>query len=189
LIFDGIERERLEHKCSGVFDNAVAHPHPLVAGLGDRVLVPHSRLNDVPTAMLDAHGYTTLLQARDTSWTVAVKRRSRCLFVLCQGHLEYGTDTLLREYRRDVRRFLGDESLAYPRVPVDYVDLESAEVLGAFRAGVFDGSESRGELAFPYRQIASRLVNSWSRPAEHFYANWLGHVAEQAHDARERVTS
>ncbi len=97
LIFDGIERQPLPEKCSGVFENDVRHPHPLLHGLGDRAVVPQSRLNDVPTARLHASGYTTLLRSGEAGWTVAVKRRGRCLFVLCQGHLEYGTETLLRE--------------------------------------------------------------------------------------------
>ena len=94
-IFDGIERQRLPNKCSGIFDNSVVHPHPLLAGLPRHVPVPHSRLNDVPTALVEASGYSTLLRGADAGWTVAGERRGNCLFVLCQGHLEYGTDTLL----------------------------------------------------------------------------------------------
>jgi homoserine O-succinyltransferase/O-acetyltransferase len=193
FIFDGIERVRLAHKCSGVFANDVAPAHPLVAGLGHRILVPHSRQNDVPAALLDAHGYTTLIVDGDEAgWSVAVKQSRRCLFVLCQGHLEYGTDTLLREYRRDVRRFLAGERSTYPRVPVNYLDpadAARAAALGdSIDAASITGSEARVERGLDYEAMSARLVNTWRPAAERFYANWLRSVAEQA-QTRERVGS
>ena len=42
------------------------------------------------------------------------------LFVFFQGHPEYETDTLAREYRRDVGRFLRGEREHYPAAPEGY---------------------------------------------------------------------
>jgi homoserine O-succinyltransferase len=185
LIFDGIEREPLPQKCSGVFNNEVRHPHPLVKGLGGRAAVPHSRLNDVPAERLRATGYTTLLQSCDAGWTIAAKRRGRSLFVLCQGHLEYGADTLLREYRRDVRRFLGGERPTYPQLPVGYIDADGAERLATFRADTAEGT-LRTEGAFPYAQIAAGLEKRWEQTARTFSRNWVRYVAREARHARTR---
>ena len=44
--------------------------------------------------------------ASGAGWSVAARQQGDGLFVLCQGHPEYGTLSLLREYRRDVRRYL-----------------------------------------------------------------------------------
>lgn len=190
LIFDGIERQPLPQKCSGVFDCEVLHPHPLLAGLGDRASVPHSRLNDVPAAQLHAAGYTMLLESGDAGWAVAAKQRGRCLFVLCQGHLEYGTETLLREYRRDVRRFLAGRRSTYPQLPSGYVDAIGAERLAGFRAAV-EGPAPQTAEAFPFAQIAAGLENGWEQTAGRFSGNWLQYVADRVRQARahERVRS
>lgn len=183
LIFDGIERQRLPEKCSGVFANEVLHPHPLVTGLGARAAVPHSRLNDVPTAQLHATGYTVLLESGDAGWAVAAKRRGRCLFVLCQGHLEYGTDTLLREYRRDVRRFLTGQRSTYPQLPHGYVDAVGAERLAALQSAI-EGRAPQTADAFPYSEIAARLDNVWEQTAARFSGNWLRYVLDRVRQAR-----
>ena len=41
LLFDGIDRETLPAKCSGVFLQEVFQGHPLTDGLGPRVHMPH----------------------------------------------------------------------------------------------------------------------------------------------------
>jgi homoserine O-succinyltransferase len=182
LLFDGLSRVPLPAKCSGVFDNAVVQPHPLVEGLTGRVPVPHSRLNDVPREHLAAAGYAMLLESPEASWTVAVKRRGGCQFVLVQGHPEYGTTTLLREYRRDVRRFLEGERAAYPPIPSGYVDDDSIRVLCDFRAAAIAASATgRRVPEFPYDAAARAVVNTWQGPAERFYGNWLRGLAGSAH--------
>ena len=86
LLFDGIERETLPSKCSGVFVQEVRPGHVLTAGLGQSVSMPHSRLNDLPSALLAKGGYTNLIESPEMDWTVAVKDRGSCTFVLVQGH-------------------------------------------------------------------------------------------------------
>ena len=107
LLFDGIERVPRPIKCSGVFDGVVEDSFdPLATGLPALVPVPHSRLNDVPeSALLDA-GYRIVVGSGSShvGWSVAAREHGGSLLVLCQGHPEYGTLSLLREYRRDVRR-------------------------------------------------------------------------------------
>src|SRR5208282_4568458 len=109
LLFDGIERHTLPVKCSGVFVQAIRKRHPLTEGLGALVHIPHSRLNDLPSGLLQDDGYTNLIESPEMNWTVAVKDRGSCTFVLIQGHPEYSTSSLLREYRRDLQRFLRGE--------------------------------------------------------------------------------
>ena len=64
---------------------------------------------------------------------MAAREQGDALFVLCQGHPEYGTLSLLREYRRDVRRSLfGRGAVPYPRLPDGYLGEEAVETLMKF---------------------------------------------------------
>ena len=66
LLFDGIEREPLAEKCSGVFSHEVVTSHALVEGMAGPIFVPHSRLNDVPYRSLSEHGYTSFLSSHES---------------------------------------------------------------------------------------------------------------------------
>jgi len=98
------------------------------------------------------------------------------LFVLCQGHPEYGTLSLLREYRRDVRRFLfGRGSVPYPRLPEGYVAPEAVERLTDFAARArMRGADPR-ELwpSFPYDDVVPTVENTWAAASATLYANWI----------------
>ena len=136
LLFDGIQRVPRAAKCSGVFSGVVENPlDPLAFGLPETVPFPHSRVNDVPEeALLDA-GYRIVIGsgASGAGWAVATRRRGDGLFVLCQGHPEYGTLSLLREYRRDVRRYLfGRGAVPYPRLPEGYLCPDAVALLQRF---------------------------------------------------------
>ena len=67
--------------------------------------VPHSRYNDIPASTLNAR-YRLLVASPLSGWSVATRQSEGRMLVLLQGHPEYGRLTLLKEYRRDVRRFL-----------------------------------------------------------------------------------
>jgi len=180
LLFDGIERRTLAEKCSGVFVHEIRIDHPLTEGLGGHVAIPHSRLNDLPSALLQANGYSNLIESPEMTWTLAVKERGSCSFLLVQGHPEYSTTSLLREYRRDLLRFLRGERAAMPRIPVGYVEGESLRLLECFEALVIE-DPSRPELMtdFPFESVSERLVNSWQRPGSMLYANWLKLIAHR----------
>lgn len=179
LLFDGIERVPRARKCSGVFRGTVADPHdPLAAGLPSEVRIPHSRLNEVPeTALLDA-GYRIVVGGGSSSagWAVAARECGNALFVLCQGHPEYGTLSLLREYRRDVRRSLfGRGAVPYPRLPEGYLSPEAATMLERFAARAHSRNRDPRELwrEFPYEQVAEGVENSWVGSSATLYANWI----------------
>jgi homoserine O-succinyltransferase/O-acetyltransferase len=179
LLFDGIERVPREVKCSGVFDGVVNHGHPLATGLGTRVQLPHSRLNDVPEAEIVRAGYQIVVGSgrSKVGWAVATCQRGDGLFVLCQGHPEYGTDSLLREYRRDVRRCLfSDGALPYPRLPEGYLSAEAAATFERFaeRAAWHHGDPQELWDSFPYDEVAPSVQNSWDLTAATLYRNWMG---------------
>lgn len=180
LLFDGIERVPRAVKCTGVFAGALEEPDdPLAEALPELVPVPHSRVNDVPEAALTDAGYRIVIGSGDTGagWSVATRGHGGSLFVLCQGHPEYSTESLLREYRRDVRRSLfGRGAVAYPTIPDGYLGPEQTATLDAFAAQAAAGGADPRELweRFPYGEVVAQVQNTWSGPAGLFYANWLG---------------
>lgn len=179
LFFDGLERRRLPGKCSGVFSGQVADPEdPLAAGLPEQAMTPHSRLNEVPVgALLDA-GYRIVVGGAESAagWSVATREIGSAQFVLCQGHPEYGTLSLLREYRRDVRRYLHSRgTLAYPQIPEGYLSAADVRTLTDFAATATSAKNDPQQLwaAFPYREVAETVQNTWLSGSMTLYANWL----------------
>jgi homoserine O-succinyltransferase len=99
---DGIPRRKLMQKLSGVYESEIVLVHEMTEGL-TRISVPHSRYNSLAECDLDAKGYLTLARSPEAGADVFVKE-SRILEVFWQGHPEYNSDTLAREYRRDIPR-------------------------------------------------------------------------------------
>ena len=193
LLFDGIERTPRTTKCSGVFEGTVEDPlDALAAGLPETVCIPHSRVNDVPeTALVDA-GYRIVIGTGSSGagWSVAAREHRDGLFVLCQGHPEYGTLSLLREYRRDVRRSLfGRGAVPYPRLPDGYLGEEAVETMMKFerRAHATDMDPRELWPTFPFDEVAATVENNWAPVSAALYANWLqlarAAVPAGAHDA------
>jgi homoserine O-succinyltransferase/O-acetyltransferase len=179
LLFDGIERVPRPVKCSGVFEGTVEDRFdPLASGLPDVVHIPHSRVNDVPEAALIDAGYRIVVGTGRSraGWSVAAREQGDGLFVLCQGHPEYGTLSLLREYRRDVRRYLfGRGAVPYPRLPDGYLGDKAVETLTEFKRRASATGMDPRELwpTFPFDEVAASVENSWASVSATLYANWL----------------
>ena len=108
-----IVRRRQPIKLHGVFEAEVIASHELVEGLGARASIPHSRYNGLDEGELAAKRYVTLTRSREGGVDMFVLEEEN-LSVFLQGHPEYDADTLAREYRRDVQRFMSSELSAPP---------------------------------------------------------------------------
>jgi homoserine O-succinyltransferase len=180
LYADGIVRERLDGKLSGVFDCEAAGAHPLLAGMAPRLRVPHSRLNDLPEARLLENGYRMLTRSAAAGVDAFVKEQDGgSLFAYFQGHPEYDTDSLLREYRRDVGRFLRSEAGNYPEAPRNYFSSAAMFLADDFRARAT--GERHGDLVgdFPVRPLAATIENTWHAGAVGVYRNWIKYLKDQ----------
>lgn len=171
-VFHALPRTPLPHKCSGVFRQLVSDHDPLGRALGDAAF-PHSRHNEVPTAQVAKQGYRIVAEGPTSGWTVAAKQRGRCLFVLLQGHPEYAPTTLLREYRRDVRRFLAGERSTYPELPAAYLDQKGQQLLEVYR---WDRARD-SSVEFPFEAASDHIQGDWAVPAAQLAANWLDEVS------------
>ena len=173
---DGIERRPLGDKQFGVFDFAKANDHALTGRTGQTVRFPHSRWNEVQAGALTSCGYTVLTQSDEAGVDCFVKMKKKSLFVHFQGHPEYGERTLLKEYRRDIRRFLRGERETYPAMPRGYFSEEGTRQLCAFReAALADPNEER-MVVFPENAVVNALQNRLRSSAGCIYGNWLRYV-------------
>jgi homoserine O-succinyltransferase len=182
---DGIDRCPLSDKQFGVFDFTKTANHQLTAGIGGRIRFPHSRWNEVQTDALTECGYLVLTQSTEGGVDSFVKKKKRSLFVHFQGHPEYGAQTLLKEYRRDVKRFLRTERETYPSMPKGYFDAAATRLLTSFRNDV--QSDRREELmeGFPEAALVGTLQKTWHSSATTIYRNWLRYVISKKADLSE----
>jgi homoserine O-succinyltransferase len=117
-----------------------------------------------------------------------VKQKRASLFVHFQGHPEYNGQTLLKEYRRDVRRFLKGERTTYPSMPHGYFNPEATKLMADFRERA--SGDMRDEImeSFPNCAAIDTIQNTWQPSAVRVYQNWLHYLAAQKSD-RSTVAS
>ena len=98
----GIQKKLLDKKLFGVFRHTVEDPnYILFRGFDDKFWVPHSRNTTVDRADIEAVPGLKVLSASPEAGVYAVKSpESKQVFLM--GHAEYDSDTLNKEYRRDV---------------------------------------------------------------------------------------
>ena len=146
------KRENQPNKKWGVFDHQVVDiSHPLVVDINTRFSVPHSRWNNVYPHQFDTAGLRILVRGDDGCVHLATSADGfRTVFF--QGHPEYDTVSLLKEYKREVNRYIEGEIDVYPPLPDNYLgDFESA-VLREYGSRVkLTRQLQKGVPAFPRR--------------------------------------
>jgi len=175
LKLDGIARRPLNNKLSGVFEHRTSRSHLLTRGVAARHEMPHSRWNDLARVDLERAGYWTLTDSAEAGVNLFIKQAGS-LFLFWQGHPEYDEQSLLKEYRRDVSRFLRGERPGYPAAPNGYFDAESTRRLDEFRERAMADPGTTDISQFPADSAAKRLRNAWQLPAVQTYSNWLQYL-------------
>jgi homoserine O-succinyltransferase/O-acetyltransferase len=188
LYADGIERQPRKEKLFGVFDCDLIRAHALTAGMPSRLFVPHSRHNDLPAAALIANGYRVLTQSAATGADMFVGReRGTSLFLFFQGHPEYDADSLAREFRRDLGRFLRGERDTFPQRPLGYFDEEADALIEAFCARARSERVEKLIRQFPLKAIEGGLRNTWQASAIGVYRNWVTYLQERKAERRVSI--
>jgi homoserine O-succinyltransferase/O-acetyltransferase len=186
LHLDGIERRRLDAKCSGVYDCSKVIDNWLTKDVPSPLKISHSRLNEVRACDLADRGYQLLTESRDAGVDIFTKQL-RSQFVFFQGHPEYDALSLEREYLRDISRFLTGERDTYPAVPAGYFDTETEQRLASFerRACVERRPALSAEL--PDRTLRQDIAAGSAAAA--IFRNWLGFLSGGARAAMPRSTA
>jgi homoserine O-succinyltransferase len=176
---DGISRHRLPDKQFGVFESGKMSDHALMDHTPACVRFPHSRWNEVRENELTSAGYVVLAKSDDAGVDTFVKKKGKSLFVHFQGHPEYDANTLFKEYRRDVKRFLNRERETYPSMPQGYFDRSAARLLGEFQMSAMADRREDVMASFPGDAIVGGLRNGWHSTAACVYRNWLQYLGSR----------
>ncbi len=79
----------------------------------------------------------------------------------------------MREYRRDIRRFLKGEMERYPAMPLGYFGEDTAAHFGWFREQALKHRSEETLKALWAAKEEPHLSNIWRPTAARLYANWL----------------
>jgi homoserine O-succinyltransferase len=174
LHLDGIERDRLDAKCSGIYDCVKSSDDPLTRGLKPSIKVPHSRLNAVQKRDLVARGYQVLTESREAGVDIFAKQLpSRFLFL--QGHPEYEPLSLQREYLRDITRYLSRQRDDFPDAPAGYFDRTTEDKLDIYRKRAI--AERTIPLSVELPKLTLRPDLAFGQVASVIFRNWIEYLA------------
>lgn len=176
---DGIARRGRTDKLFGLFECTNCTHDLLFDGIPPRWTVPHSRFNTLPEAELEARGYRVLSRSQAAGADIFVKQ-GRALHVFMQGHPEYDAEALLREYRRDVRRYLAAVSERYPEPPAGCFSAETRDAFAGFRRKAMENRRPELLAELPPAALMWGGHAQWRPVAQRFYRNWFAHLAAHA---------
>jgi homoserine O-succinyltransferase len=172
----GIRRRRLPEKCFGVFEHQVIGDHALLRGVGPVLPTPHSRWNELPVDRLRAAGFEIMSLSGETGADLFLSPGDSPL-ICFQGHPEYDELALLKEYRRDVGRYLRAEVAGWPNLPQGYFSAAGVATLAQYRARVEQARDPEQLGNFPMAELAADIRPHWQPAGVTIYRNWLTHLA------------
>ena len=172
-----IERQALPAKRWGVYNHRISQPgHPLLRDINTRFDVPHSRYNEISRQQLEDAGLTILVESRAGGVHMAVSP-DQFRTIYFQGHPEYDLGSLLKEYKREVLRYLTGELDSPPPYPEHYFNEEAQMLIEQFIRQAKQ-AQVRGEPipVLKEQELAAMLDNTWGDTAKAMVNNWLGLV-------------
>ena len=176
------KRTPLPAKRWGVYSHKVMDQHhPLVAGVNTRFNIPHSRFNEISRTQFEQARLGILAESEEAGVHLAVSEDGFRI-VFFQGHPEYDAISLLKEYKREVGRYICGELNNYPPLPENYLTLLSTAILEEYREWVIAARRSGTEPpVFPEDLLVPTLDNTWHDSAEAIISNWIGKVYQITH--------
>ena len=173
----GLKRRPLAEKRWGVYPHRVVDKsHPLVTGVNTRFDVPHSRYNQVDRSQFEQASLEILVESEEAGVHLAASEDGFRI-VFCQGHPEYDANSLLKEYKREVGRYIFEGLHEYPYCPKNYFGISNTAILEEYRDRIMLAMH-RGDAPpkFPEHLIVPTLDNTWHDSAEAVINNWIGKV-------------
>jgi homoserine O-succinyltransferase len=182
----GQRRRRLPEKRWGVYRHVVSNRrHPLVADVNTMFDVPHSRYNEVGADQFAAAGLHVLVESREAGVHLAVSE-DQFRFVYFQGHPEYDTISLLKEYKREVSLFAQGARPDYPPFPEHYFNQRTRAILDEYKDRLITAKEKNLPIPdLPEDLITPSLHNTWHDTAEAVINNWIGKVYQVTNQDRK----
>ena len=175
LHLDGLERWPLPEKCTGVFIFEAQRRHPFASWQKRSGLIPHSRYNGLSRSDLERTGYDILT----SSPAHGVDSFTKCFgsqFVFLQGHPEYDANSLAREYRRDMGRYLRGETDRRPPRPKGYFNAEAEAGLDALELRAHEDPRSLAMEDLSKIDALAPTEAQWRNGAISFYRHWINMI-------------
>ena len=184
----GLERYRLHQKRWGVYSNRVTEQHhPLTANIDSRFDTPHSHIHEVSSKQFRDAGLIVLAESTESDLHIGVSPDG-LRFVFFQGHPEYEAISLLKEYKREVARYIEGIRTDYPPYPENYFFDEARDVLNAFEQEVAACAGNFANLRpFPEQELSKMIDITWFDTGKAIINNWLGLVYQVTNKDREKV--
>lgn len=169
-------------KLWGVYRHRVlARKHPLVRNMNTVFDVPHSRHNAISQEQFDQAGMKTLIASKDAGTHIAVSPDGFRLICM-QGHPEYDTISLLKEYLREIKRYKSGERDDPPPMPANYFKPETIERLML----TAPENMSDEEILALNKELCETLENTWTDSARSILASWIGLVYQVTNADRKK---
>ena len=174
-------RRHLKKKRWGVYSHHVMDKlHPLVHGINTRFDVPHSRFNQVDRSQFEEAGLQILAESKEAGVQMAVSTDG-FRTVYFQGHPEYDSISLLKEYKREVGLFSlaynKGEDAEYPPFPANYFNKFTQAIFNEYQYRLITAIDESSEIpVFPEALVLEHIDNSWHDTAAAIMANWMGLV-------------
>lgn len=175
--YHGVERIRLPEKRWGVYSHRILEPaHPLVSSINTRFDAPHSHVYEVTHEQVEGAGLKVLVESKAAGVHMAVSADGFRM-VYFQGHPEYDINSLLKEYKREVLRFINGEREDYPPYPEHYFAPEAIAILEPYKEHILRAKPD-GQMPpeFPEARIFPYVDNTWTDTGKAMFNNWLGLV-------------
>lgn len=179
------KRSPLANKVWGVFPHYVVDKHhPLVNDINTRFDVPHSRWNEVSAQQFQAQNLKILVQS-DSGFVHLATSPDGFRHVLFQGHPEYDTISLLKEYKREVMLFNQGKLDNYPPFPERYLSVFAKAILNEYQLRCIIAREKGHELPeFPEALASHNIDITWHDTAVEVVGNWMGLIYQITHKDR-----
>ena len=184
--YHGILRTHLARKLWGVYSHRIVDDsHPLLSNINTRFDTPHSRFNDVEREKMENVGLRVLVASKEAGVLLAVSSDG-LRFVYFQGHPEYDIVSLMKEYKREISRYLGRDRDDYPPFPDNYFSDEAQALLNGYKDALI-AADNKGERipAYPEQEIVALLDNTWTDTGKALFNNWLGLVYQLTNSDRK----
>ena len=182
----GQRRSPLPAKRWGVFPHRLLRTdHPLVNDVNTLFDVPNSRFNNITAEQFRDAGLHVLVESENGEVHLAVSADGFRV-VYFQGHPEYDTVSLLKEYKREVRRYADGERRDYPPFPDNHLKPREQAILNEYRLNLDEAREAGDPVPeFPEQLVARHIDNTWHDTAEAIIGNWIGLVYQLTHEQRK----
>jgi len=176
-VFYDIDRKHLREKCWGVFaHNALQTEHPLLENVDANIMMCHSRFNDISQNEFTSQNIEVLIDSDQAGVQLACEEDMKVVYF--QGHPEYDDISLLKEYKREIIRYLAGLREDYPPVPKNYFNQSALEVIEQFKQLVQSSTSSEGLIeSFPEDKLNQALDDPWKKSAQAVFANWMQFLA------------